>query len=107
MITSNLDATPDIRRALSLLSTSSWGSPDQEPAFNHIMHANHTSAVQPMMHMVHQGLPHASSELLQAEHPSAETPAPSTFNNSSGQFQEFQLFKEPLESAFFYNNHMD
>lgn len=107
MITSNLDATPDIRRALSLLSTSSWGSPDQEPAFNHIMHANHTSAVQPMMHMVHQGLPHASSELLQAEHPSAETPAPSTFNNSIGQFQEFQLFKEPLESAFFYNNHMD
>ncbi|XP_058068605.1 squamosa promoter-binding-like protein 12 isoform X2 [Magnolia sinica] len=107
-IMSNLDSTPDFRRALSLLSTNSWGSAHPEPAsFNQVMHANHTSVSQPATHTVHQVLPHASSEYWQPELLSAEPRAPSlALHSNAGQFQEFQLFKAPYESVFLDNNHM-
>nr|DAD38706.1 TPA_asm: hypothetical protein HUJ06_013028 [Nelumbo nucifera] len=65
-VTSNLDTTPDLRRALSLLSTSSWGSSDPEPnSLNQIIHTNRTKMTQPVVHLVPQGLP--PSEYWQAE----------------------------------------
>ncbi|KAF8389509.1 hypothetical protein HHK36_026204 [Tetracentron sinense] len=104
---SNLDATPDLRRALSLLSTDSWGSGEPEPtSLNQLMHVNRTSMAQPVMHAVPQSLPLALSEYWQAEQQPTDSQVQSSslHNNGSSQFQEFQLFKSPYESGFFLPN---
>uniref|UniRef100_A0A1D1YPN4 Squamosa promoter-binding-like protein 12 n=1 Tax=Anthurium amnicola TaxID=1678845 RepID=A0A1D1YPN4_9ARAE len=94
-IASNLDGAPDLRRALSLLSTDSWGSADPVPAsINQLVNVNHPSAAQPAMNVVH-----SNSEYWQAEQPLA-------LSNGS-QFQEFQLRKAPYENTFFDTNHVD
>ncbi|KAL2903690.1 Squamosa promoter-binding-like protein 12 [Bienertia sinuspersici] len=88
---SNLGVAQDFR-ALSLLSTSSWGSCDPEPsALNHSMHANHASLTQslPTMHtMPLNGGPPISSEFWQADQQPSSGPG-------------FQLFKAPNESSFY------
>ncbi|XP_077222659.1 squamosa promoter-binding-like protein 3 [Tasmannia lanceolata] len=109
MITSNLDASMDVRRALSLLSTNSWGSSNPESAsLDRIVHVTHTSATQTAMNAVHQGFPLASMEYWSAErHPYESLVAPLALQSNGSQFQEFQLFKAPYESAFLDNHNMD
>ncbi|GLT69985.1 hypothetical protein SLA2020_420920 [Shorea laevis] len=83
---SNADVAPDVRRALSLLSTNSWGLNDSEAnALDQLMHVNRTSMAQPAVHAELQnwGL------------------------SSSGHEQEFQLFKSPYESGCFYSNQIN
>ncbi|XP_042453164.1 squamosa promoter-binding-like protein 11 isoform X1 [Zingiber officinale] len=48
---SNLDGAPDLQRALSLLSTNTWGShdPGQNSSIVDIMDANYTATLQPIM----------------------------------------------------------
>ncbi|KAF8400129.1 hypothetical protein HHK36_013425 [Tetracentron sinense] len=106
---SQLDATPDLRRALSLLSTDSWGSGEPEPtSLNQFMHVNRASVAQPVVHAVPHSLPLASSEYWQTEQQPADSHMHSSglHNNGSGQFQDFQMFKAPYES-FFSSNQMN
>ncbi|XP_068638287.1 squamosa promoter-binding-like protein 3 [Aristolochia californica] len=102
VVASNLDATPDVRRALSLLSTNNWALADsQHVSLDQLMQ---TSSAQPAMHAGHQGLLLASSDVWQAEQPTAESHVPPlALHGNSNQFQQFQLFKAPYESAYFSN----
>ncbi|XP_058068606.1 squamosa promoter-binding-like protein 12 [Magnolia sinica] len=103
MVASNSETTLDSRRALSLLSTNSWGSVHPEPtSLDQLMHANNASMGQPAMAPIDQVLPHANSEYWQAE---LRVP-PLGLHSNGGQFQEFQLFKAPYESAFLNSNHI-
>lgn len=106
MMSTDLDASQDFRRALSLLSTNSWDSQESKPARQ--PHSNHTSQSnmpQPLMHDMTQGLPHTSSEHWRTEQQSTESQVHilSSPNNGSSHFQEFQLFKEPYEFGFYSN----
>lgn len=103
-VASNLDATPDFRRALSLLSNNPWRSGNTEPySLNHLMHVNHTSMADSAVHSVPQGLPLGSSEYWQAEHQpdGSQGHALASQINGGNHFQEFQLFKAPFESGFY------
>lgn len=98
---SNLDASPDFRRALSLLSINPWRSGNTEPySLNHLMHANHTSMADSA---VPQSLPVGSSEYWQTEHQpdGSQVLALASQINGGNHFQEFQLFKAPFESGFY------
>ncbi|XP_077238635.1 squamosa promoter-binding-like protein 12 [Tasmannia lanceolata] len=108
MIASNLDASTDVRHALSLLSINPWGPSDPESAsLDHLVLGTHTSAAQTAMHEVHQCLPLASAEYWQAEpYPSESRVAPFSLQSNGSQFQEFQLFKTPYQSAFLDNHNM-
>ncbi|MQM16864.1 hypothetical protein Taro_049825 [Colocasia esculenta] len=103
---SNLDGAPDIRRALSLLSTGSWASADPgptSPVSQHV-HVNHTSPAQSMVHVARM-----SSEYWQSEQSLDQEPRVFPFNlhSNGSQFQEFQLLKAPYENSFFDTNHLD
>uniref|UniRef100_A0A1D1XFK2 Squamosa promoter-binding-like protein 12 n=1 Tax=Anthurium amnicola TaxID=1678845 RepID=A0A1D1XFK2_9ARAE len=106
VIASNLDGAPDLRRALSLLSTDSWGSSDPGPtsSINQLAHVNQTSAAQSAMRIMHP-----SSDYWQAEQPLAQETRvfPFTLHSNGSQFQEFQLRKAPYENTFFDTNHVD
>ncbi|MQM04462.1 hypothetical protein Taro_037263 [Colocasia esculenta] len=103
VIASNLDGAPDLRRALSLLSTDSWGSsdPGTTSSINQLTHVNSTSAAQSAMHVMHP-----SSDYWQAEQPLAQETRvfPFALHSNGSQFQEFQLLKTPYETAFFDSN---
>ncbi|XP_050276190.1 squamosa promoter-binding-like protein 2 [Quercus robur] len=106
MMSTDLDASQDFRRALSLLSTNSWDSQESKPARH--PHSNHTSQSnmpQPLTHAMTQGLPHTSSEHWRTEQQSTESQVHilGSPNNGSSHFQEFQLFKEPYEFGFYSN----
>ncbi|KAK9097658.1 hypothetical protein Syun_024703 [Stephania yunnanensis] len=105
----NLDSTTDLPRALSLLSNNSWVSGLQETAsLDQLMQANQACIPQPMIQTTStQSWPVTSSEFWQAEEQPAE---PRVFsltlqnnNDGSNQFQEFQLFKAPVDSACTWN----
>ncbi|CAK9137297.1 unnamed protein product [Ilex paraguariensis] len=100
-----LDAALDIHRALSLLSTTSWGSCEPESIDHPIMHAAHTSMPQHVMHAVPQNLPLASSEYWQVEQQSTDPLAVTmpANRNSNSHFQEIHLLKTPFETDFFLN----
>ncbi|KAG2706597.1 hypothetical protein I3843_05G098800 [Carya illinoinensis] len=109
MISAQQDAGPDFRRALSLLSTNSWGSRESKPAPHpHAIHATHSGMLQPAM-QVTQGMLHVSSDHWQTQQASTDsrghilTPPP---NNGSIHFQDFQLFRSPDEFGF-YPNQLD
>ncbi|XP_068642953.1 squamosa promoter-binding-like protein 3 isoform X5 [Aristolochia californica] len=105
VVASNLDATPDVRRALSLLSNNNWALVDSEHVS--LDQLVHTSSVQPAMHTAHQSLLLASSDVWQAEQPTAESHVPPLgLHGSSSQLQEFQLFKAPYESTFFTDHNL-
>ncbi|TKY59902.1 Squamosa promoter-binding protein 12 [Spatholobus suberectus] len=93
---SDPNATKDFHRAPSLLSTNSWGS--YEAKSISLEQSDHTtSATQPATHVVSQHLPLASSEYWHTDQP---------LNSSmwiNNRFHEFQLFREPYESGFPYN----
>ncbi|CAH9077480.1 unnamed protein product [Cuscuta epithymum] len=97
----------EVPRALSLLSSTSWGSyqPELISLDNHpptLPAANQSSSVEPLMHSVPQSLLMSSPEYPQAEHHSTDfhghTLAEST--TSGGQVQ---LFKVPHDTDFYFN----
>lgn len=95
MAPSNMAAAQDVR-ALSLLSTNSWGSCDPEPSvLNYPMHTNHNSLTQPLLTMdtVPLGSPQISSEFWPADQAAGSGPGSQT--------STFQLFKAPNESSFY------
>ncbi|THU71826.1 hypothetical protein C4D60_Mb04t05600 [Musa balbisiana] len=97
---SNLDRAPDLRRALSLLSTSSWGSPDprghgQTPSI--IMDANHASSAQPTIPVANP-----SNHWIYGEPVSHQAqPLLFSMHRNGNQTQEFQLQKAPYRDTFF------
>ncbi|KAK9276652.1 hypothetical protein L1049_006188 [Liquidambar formosana] len=106
MLSSNLDAAQDLRRALSLLSTNSWGSCEPEPvSLDHPMHVNNMSMPHSMQHAVPQSLPLAASGYWRTEQQSTDSQVHTSTSpsNGSSHFQEFQLFKVPYGSCLFSN----
>lgn len=107
VISSNLDTSPDLRRALSLLSTSSWGSCGtkavSQGAPNNV---NQTGIPQPAMHAITQGVTLAS-EYWQTEQLSVDNPSSHISNNprsnGTNHFQDLNLFRTPFESGFYPN----
>uniref|UniRef100_A0A5B7ADI6 Putative squamosa promoter-binding-like protein 2 isoform X1 n=1 Tax=Davidia involucrata TaxID=16924 RepID=A0A5B7ADI6_DAVIN len=105
MLSSNLDVAPDLRRALSLLSTNSWGSEPESITLDQPMHVNHTGMPQPVMHAVPHSLPLASSDYWQTEQQSTDSRMHTLTVNSNGSnhFEEIQLFKAPYVTGFYSN----
>ncbi|XP_059633524.1 squamosa promoter-binding-like protein 3 isoform X2 [Cornus florida] len=105
MLYSNLDVAPNLRCALSLLSTNSSGLQPESIAFVNNMHVDHTNMPQPVMHAVHQGLPLASSEYWQTEEQSIYSRMHTFTANSKGSnhFQETELFRAPCPTSFYSN----
>lgn len=109
-IASNSNVAPDFRRALSLLSTNSWGLNDPGPtSLDQLMHVNQSSMAQPTMHAEPHNWALASSENMHVQQTPSETRGHSLdlHNNGSSMFQEFQLFKAPYESGCFYPNQIN
>ncbi|KAJ6435980.1 hypothetical protein OIU84_001083 [Salix udensis] len=107
-ITSNIEVAPDLRRALSLLSTTSWGSNEHgSTSLDQLMLANQTSFTQPMINAELQNCPVASSQNARMEQPSLESRVHSLdlHDNGNVQLQEFQLLKAPYATGCFYSNH--
>uniref|UniRef100_A0A2N9EPC3 SBP-type domain-containing protein n=1 Tax=Fagus sylvatica TaxID=28930 RepID=A0A2N9EPC3_FAGSY len=105
---SNVNVVPDLRRALSLLSTNSWGLNDSE-ALDQLMHANRSSIAQPVVHAELHNWDLSSSEHEQVGQPPPESRVRSSnyHNNGGVHFQEFQLFKPSYESGCFYSNQIN
>ncbi|PON54986.1 SBP-box transcription factor [Trema orientale] len=103
VVSSDLNTTQDLHRALSLLSTSSWGSRETKPAsLDTLNNTSHSSMVQPAVHPISQGLPLAS-EYWQTQQPTIDAASPISHQRSNGgsQFQDLHLFKAPTESGFY------
>ncbi|XP_059316475.1 squamosa promoter-binding-like protein 3 [Lycium ferocissimum] len=96
----NMVTGPEFPRALSLLSTNSWGSSEPETVSlnHHPTHANQTSMPQQMMHAIPQGVPHMSSQYWQ---PGQHSLPANT--HSGGSFQEMEFLKAPFDSDFYLN----
>ncbi|XP_011014593.1 PREDICTED: squamosa promoter-binding-like protein 12 isoform X4 [Populus euphratica] len=106
-LTSNIEVAPDLRRALSLLSTNSWGSNEHgSTSLDQLMLANQTSMTQPMINAELQNCPVASSENARMEQASLESRVHSLdlHDNGNVQLQEFQLLKAPYATGCFYSN---
>ena len=102
MLSFNLDAAHD-HRALSLLSTDSWGSEPATIAHDRPFHVNLTTTPQPVMHGVPQSLPLASSEYWPTERAADSRYIASLTANDSNRFQDFHLFKAPYENGLYSN----
>ncbi|CAK7345840.1 unnamed protein product [Dovyalis caffra] len=103
----NVEVAPDIRRALSLLSTTPWCLNEQEStSLDQLMLANQTSMTQPMMNAELQNWPVASSENARMEQPPLESRVHSLdiHDNGNISLQEFQLLKAPYAASCFYSN---
>lgn len=99
----NMVTGPEFPRALSLLSTNSWGS--SEPETVSLNHANQTSMPEQMIQAIPQGVPHMSSQYWQAGQHSSD-PRYHTLganSHSGGSFQEMGLFKAPFDTDFYLN----
>ncbi|KAL0335960.1 UNVERIFIED_CONTAM: Squamosa promoter-binding-like protein 3 [Sesamum radiatum] len=99
LMCSHLDAAPEYRRALSLLSSNSWGScgPESMPVHDQL-HEHSTNVAQPMMHATPEGVPLSSSQFWLTGH---QLTQPRVATN--GNFQEVQLLKTPYEADFYSN----
>ncbi|XP_064998261.1 squamosa promoter-binding-like protein 12 isoform X1 [Musa acuminata AAA Group] len=95
----NLGGAPDLRRALSLLSTNSWGSPDpgQTSSIVEFVDASHTSTAQPMVPTIN-----SSSHWIHGQ-PLAQQPQllPFTMHRSGNQPQELLLQNTPYRDNLF------
>nr|KYP52932.1 Squamosa promoter-binding-like protein 12 [Cajanus cajan] len=100
---SDPNTAKDFHRALSLLSTTnSWGS--YEGKSISLEHSSHTSATQPATHAVSQRLPLSSLEYWHSDQPlNSNTWISYSNSDDNGRFHEFQLFREPFESGFPYD----
>lgn len=107
MISFNLGAAQDCHRALSLLSTSSWGLCEpKQVSHNHPINTSHTSMPQTVTHAVAQGSPLASSEYRRIPKQSTESQVHTlcSHNDEGNYIQEIQLFRAPYENAFYSSN---
>ncbi|KAK1290985.1 Squamosa promoter-binding-like protein 3 [Acorus calamus] len=106
VIASNPDGAQDLRRALSLLSTDSWGSTDpaSTSSLNQFVLSDCGAVTQPAMQLTPP-----SSDYWQSDHSSIAQSRIIPFASSNGngnQFQEIQLLKAPYETAFFDSSQM-
>ncbi|KAM7265452.1 hypothetical protein ACFE04_003135 [Oxalis oulophora] len=108
---SSFEITPDMRRALSLLSTNGWGLTEPElTSWDQQFPLIQTSVTRPVIHQELQKLPLAQSENhAQFPPPPSESPVHSLNlqNNGSVHYEEFQSFKEPYELEGFYSSHIN
>ncbi|KAJ6790821.1 squamosa promoter-binding-like protein 12 [Iris pallida] len=103
---SNMNGTPELQRALSLLSNDSWGSANPMQAnLAQFVNASHNSAANPTVQAVNtttgfwqdeQSLPQQARVL----------PLDLDLHSNGGQYQEFQLLKAPFEATFFDSSQM-
>lgn len=96
---SNLDGAPDLRRALSLLSTDSWGSVNPgQSSLVHFANASHNGAAHPAVQEVG-----TSAGFWQDQHslPQQERVLPFGLHNNGSQYQEYQLSKASYETSYF------
>ncbi|KAM1741850.1 hypothetical protein FF1_011893 [Malus domestica] len=104
MISFNLDATQDIHRALSLLSTSPWVSGGSKPVPLDTSQSYHNNSPQQGMHAMTQGVPVSSGD-WQSQHPSLDTQAhvSHSHSNVSNHFQDLHQFKALYEFGYHPN----
>ncbi|XP_009766988.1 squamosa promoter-binding-like protein 12 [Nicotiana sylvestris] len=102
----NMGTGREFPRALSLLSTNSWGSSEPETvSLNNPTHANQSSMPEQMMQAIPQGVPLMSCEYWQGEQPSSDPRDHTLAANShaGGSFQGIELFKPPFDTDFYLN----
>ncbi|GMN49252.1 hypothetical protein TIFTF001_018420 [Ficus carica] len=120
VVSSELNATQDLHRALSLLSTSSsWGSRETKTVsldtcspLHNTNHHNSSNMVQPITHQMpatHGTLP-LTSEYWLTQQPTIDTASPrsnanaNTNASATTHFQDLHLFKPPGDSGFYSYN---
>ncbi|CAL9196822.1 unnamed protein product, partial [Musa hybrid cultivar] len=89
---SNTNITPDLRRALSLLSNDSWLA---GPSSMKFVNTQNASTTQPAVNMAD-----STAGILQDEQP-LEHLMMLPVHLQIGEFQEFQLLKAPFQTSFF------
>ncbi|KAJ8773576.1 hypothetical protein K2173_005822 [Erythroxylum novogranatense] len=102
LLSLNVDATQDLHRALSLLSTKSWASWEPKSiSFEQPAPTCHTVIPESLPHVSPQGLP----EYWTTEHQSNDMHmhASNLHNDARIYFQEFQPVKNPYECDFYSN----
>ncbi|KAL2332652.1 hypothetical protein Fmac_013865 [Flemingia macrophylla] len=97
------NATQDVNRALSLLSTNSWGAYETKTLF--LDQSTRTTGItQAITHSMSQRLPFPSSEYWHTEQQQQQQPSNMSISfsdcDSSNRFQNFQLLSAPYESGF-------
>lgn len=101
MFSLNMGVSPELPRALSLLSNKSLDEPEFI-SVDHSTHVSHISIPEQVMHAIPQSLPFESIEHWQAEQhlfsPRIHTLAAN--DHSGGNFQEIQLSKDPLDDSY-------
>ncbi|KAH6798459.1 hypothetical protein C2S51_034943 [Perilla frutescens var. frutescens] len=101
---SHIDAAPEYRRALSLLSSNSWAPCGPESMPLNPIHENDSCVSQAMMHGIPEGVPISSSEFWLPTHPRVQPMATATTTTTtSSNFQEIQLFITPYETDLYSN----
>ena len=104
-----MEVEPDLRCALSLLSTTSWGLNDHEcTSLDQLTLANQTSMTQPMINAELQNWSIASSENARMEQLALDSGVHSLdlHDNGNIQLQECELLKPqaPYAMSCFYSN---
>lgn len=94
---SHLDAAPEYRRALSLLSSNLWAPCGPESMPLNPIHGNDGCVTQPVMHGIPEGVPLSSPELWVPNNPRVQPLATNT------NFPEIQLFISPYETDLYSN----
>lgn len=102
---SNTSTTLEVPRALSLLSSTSWGSYQPESiSLDNPLPANQTTSLEPLMHAIPQGMLMPSSEYLQPEHSTDFSGHTLAANSTSSiHLSQVQLFKVPHDTDFYFN----
>ncbi|KAJ6747168.1 hypothetical protein OIU74_029605 [Salix koriyanagi] len=108
-LTSNMEVEPDLRCALSLLSTTSWGLNDHGcTSLDQLTLANQTSMTQPMINAELQNWSIASSENARVEQLPLDSGVHSLdlHDNGNIQLQECQMLKpqSPYAMSCFHSN---
>ncbi|KDP26813.1 hypothetical protein JCGZ_17971 [Jatropha curcas] len=104
IISSNVDATQDLHRALSLLSTNSWGSCEPKSiSHEQPTHTSHTGLPQLLTQAMPRGSIIEPSDYWRTEqHSDSRVHTLTSENNdSSSYFQEFQLLRTSYDSDFY------
>ncbi|XP_022851615.1 squamosa promoter-binding-like protein 12 [Olea europaea var. sylvestris] len=100
-IFSHMDAAPEYRCALSLLSSNSWESGPESFSPHRPMHENNPGMAQHGNHSIGGGMPLSSSEFWLTGQQSTQPQSFAMAANSN--FQEIQVFKAPYEADFYSN----
>lgn len=104
VIPSNLNATQDFQRALSLLSTNSLSTYETKSTttLEHSNHTAHTVTAQPITHSMIHRFPRASSEYWETYQQPVDSRMGVSYSDcdDGNHFPDFQLFKASYESGF-------